>query len=51
MYKTKILFGKIATIVVAIATCVVDQIAAIVVAVAIIVVFYDNCDWCCDNCG
>ena len=52
-------FEKIATIVVAvttfvvdqIATIVVDQIATIVVAIATIVFFCDNCDLCCDNCG
>ena len=43
-------FKKIATIVVAVATIVVDQIATYVVAVATNVFFCDNCDWCCDNC-
>ena len=42
---------QIATIVVAVATFVVDQIATIVVGVATIVIFCDNCDWCCDNCS
>ena len=42
---------KIATIVVAVATIVVDQIATIVVAIVTIVVFCDNCEHCdsCDN--
>mgnify|MGYP001801830019 CR=1 FL=1 len=51
IYKIKIIFKIIATIVVAVATFVVDQIATIVVAIATIVVFCDNCDCCCDNCG
>ena len=42
---------KITTIVIGIATIVVDQITTIVVGIATIVVFCDNCDWHCDNCG
>ena len=34
-----------------ITTIVVDQITKIVVGIATIVVFSDNCGWCCDNCG
>ena len=43
-FTTQKNFEKVATIVVAVTTSVVDQISTIVV-------FCKNCDWCCDICG
>ena len=44
-------FKNITTIVIGVATHVVDQMTTIEVGIVTIVVYCDNCGWCCDNCG